>query len=1005
MQDALVTEPIEHKLREVAEVADISSTSREGLSFISVEMKDEVEAVDRVSALLRDKLAEVGGLPAGAGEPVLDEDRLYAFSAIIGLIWKSDSPPNYAILGRHAEELETRLTNIEGTDFVRVSGLPQEEVAVTVDEDLLGPLGLSVDDVAARVFASDSKNSSGILSGDSDRFVVEVAGSFDSLERIRSIPLASNADTGIVTLGDVARIRRTHRDPPDALAFLAGDYGVVVAARMLPDNRIDIWIEQVEEVLSEYRARLPDNVSAEIIFDQAQYTSDRLADLMGNLAYSAAIVFATLLVTLGWRASAIAGSILPLASLSALAALNFLGFQIEQMVVTGMIVALGIMVDNAIVITDEVQTRLLMGERRSKAVARTVAKLWMPLLGSTVTTVIAFLPIILMPGNAGEFVGGISASVIATLIASYLLAFVVLSAVAGRILGRSSRGLPADAEDRMVPRRWWREGVDAKPVRQRFQRSLEWTMRRPKTALLLASSLPILGIVLGLSLTEQFFPPSDRDQFHIELELPSQASIEETRGLVEAVHTRVSAYPEVKSAHWYIGQSAAKFYYNLLTNRDSAANYAQGMITLTDATAVDRVIESLQEMLDRNYPGVQSLVRKLEQGPPYNAPIEVRLFGPDLQKLHELGDEVRRVLSGVPNVLHTRTSLASGRPKLLVETDEEAVRTLGLDLRSLADQLRAAISGVSAGSILEQTEDVPVRIETEESTRSTLAGLRRIEIIPPVPARMDDSGFEGVPLTAIAEVEIAPSVNAITRRNGERVNTVQGFIGLNVLPETVFAELRSRLQAAGFALPAGYRIDFGGESEERNQAVGKLMSQAGVLGVLMVIAIVLTFNSFRLAAITFASAVQAAGLGLLALWAFGCPLGFVVFVGLMGLIGLAINAAIVILSELKRDPAACAGEDAAIVHGVMATGRHITSTTLTTFGGFIPLMLSSSPFWPPFAIAIAGGALLTMIVSFYFAPAAFKLLIGREQKDIPTRLPEAAMPATLNRRIEPQAAE
>jgi len=1000
--EALVTEPIENKLREIAEVKDISSTSREGLSFITIEMKDEVDEVARVSALLRDKLAEVTDLPDGAGEPIFDEDRLYAFSAIVALIWKSDSPPNYAILGRHAEELETRLTNVSGTDFVRIFGLPEEEIAVTVDENLLGPLGLSVNDVAALVFAADAKNSSGTLSGESDSFVVEVAGSFDSLERIRAIPLASNADTGIVSVGDVAKVERTHRRPPEALAYLAGDYGVVVAARMLPDNRIDRWMGNIEEILAEYRTRLPENISAEVIFDQAKYTRARLGDLMGNLAYSAAIVFATLLVTLGWRASAIAGSVLPLAALAALAVLNFMGFQIEQMVVTGMIVALGIMVDNAIVVTDEVQTRLLMGERRGKAVARTVAKLWLPLAGSTVTTIIAFLPILLMPGNAGEFVGGISASVIASLVASYILAFSILSAVAGRVLGRKAESQAGAESSAVAPRRWWREGIDAKPVRQGFQRSLDWTMRRPKTALMLATGLPILGLLLGLGLTEQFFPPSDRDQFHIELELPSQASIEETRALVETVHKRVMAHPEVASAHWYIGQSAAKFYYNLLTNQDSAANYAQGMITLSDADAVDRSIASLQAELDSQFPGVRSLVRKLEQGPPYNAPIEVRVFGPDLQTLHELGNEVRRILSGVPNVLHAKTSLASGRPKLLVEANEEAAKTLGIDLRSLADQLRAAISGSNAGSILEQTEDVPVRIRTGETTRSTLAGLRRIEIVPPVPTRAGDSGFAGVPLTALAEIAVAPSTNAITRRNGERVNTVQGYIALNVLPETVFAELRSRLEAANFALPAGYHIDFGGESEERNEAVGKLMAQAGILGVLMVIAIVLTFNSFRLAAITFASAIQAAGLGLLALWVFGYPLGFVVIVGLMGLIGLAINAAIVILSELKGSPAACAGENAAIVHGVMSTGRHIFSTTLTTFGGFVPLMLSSSPFWPPFAAAIAGGALLTMIVSFYFAPAAFKLLIGGSAKNAPARLPEAV---TAEPQPNAQAAE
>lgn len=974
--EAMVTEKIEKKLREVDEVDTISSTSRVGLSFITVEMKDEVDDVDRVNSLLRDKLSEVTGLPEGAGEPIFDEDRLYSFTAIIGLVWHGQGAPNYAILGRHAEELDTRLSNVSGTDFVRTFGLPREEISIEFDAAVLASLGMSANDVANRIFAADAKNSSGLLSGENNRFVVEVSGSFDSLERIRSVPLATSAETGIATVGDLGHIERTHRDPPDSLTYLTGDYGVVVAARMLETQRVDVWMKQITDVLETYQATLPQNIEARILFDQAKYTEQRLSDLMVNLVYSVLIVFAVLLVTLGWKASLISGSILPLAALASLAVLNMLGFQIEQMVVTGMIVALGIMVDNAIVVTDEVQSRLLRGERRSHAVSRTVAKLWLPLMGSTITTVIAFMPIILMPGNAGEFVGGISASVIAALIVSYLISFTIIVAIAGRILGRSEH--PVRAADTLVSdqRRWWREGVDARPVREAFRRSLHWSMAHPVLSMLCASLLPALGLISITGLTEQFFPNADRDQFHIELSLPAEASIEETRRLVEAVHAIVIAEPEVLQDDWYIGQSAAKFYYNLLSNRDGAANYAQGMITATSDRAVDALIAKFQHQFDRGFPHVQTLVRKLEQGPPFNAPVEIRIHGPDLETLRDLGEQVEKVLASVESVTHTRTSLEAGRTELVVTADERAASTLGLDLRSIADQVRGAVDGALAGSIIEQTEEVPVRVRTTGRQRTTIDGLRSLDLVAPNLVREVDGGFAALPLGALARVDLKASVGAIPRRNGERVNTVQGFIKPNVLPEVAFKQLNEKLSAAAFEVPPGYAIDFGGESEERNEAVGKLLAQAGILGVLMILAIVLTFNSFRLGAITFASAVQAAGLGLLSIFLFGYPLGFVVIVGLMGLVGLAINASIVILSELKNDPAAMAGDEEAIVHGVMATGRHIVSTTLTTVGGFLPLILSPSPFWPPFAVAIAGGAFLTMLVSFYFAPAAFRRYIS-----------------------------
>ena len=476
------------------------------------------------------------------------------------------------------------------------------------------------------------------------------------------------------------------------------------------------------------------------------------------------------------------------------------------------------------------------------------------------------------------------------------------------------------------------------------------------------------------------------------MQLPHEASIEDTRQLVERAQAIVAAEPGVVSAHWYIGDSAAKFYYNLLNNRDGVASFAEGMITATSVDEADRLIVTFQDVFDRAFPHAQTLVRSLEQGPPFNAPIEVRVVGPDLEVLRALGDQVRREMTKIGTVTHARSTLEVGRPEIVVRADEDNTALVGLRLRDVADQLRTAIDGSIGGSILEETEEVSVRVRSNSAERSSLSGLRGLELRPGNAVRAVDESFEGVPLTALAEVGVEASVGAIPRRNGERINTIQGFLELNVLPQSALNQLQALFVADGITVPPGYRLEFGGESEERNEAVADLMSQLGVLGILMVIAIVLTFNSFRLAGITFAAAFQAAGLGLLSLWASQYPLGFVVIVGVMGLVGLAINAAIVILSELRGRAAAQAGDADEIVGGVMATGRHIVSTTLTTVGGFMPLILASGDFWPPFAISIAGGAFLSMIVSFYFAPAAFKLFVAGRQASGATRA--ADQPAT-----------
>ncbi|GIX17489.1 MAG: acriflavin resistance protein [Rhodothalassiaceae bacterium] len=1016
--ESRITIPIEEKLREVAEVKDIVAVSRLGLSFISVEMKDEVEDVDLVASRLKDKLAEVTDLPEGAGPPRFDDKRLYAFTTIIALTWRAEGPPNYAILGRYAKELKTRLANLPGTDFARIFGLPQEEIVVSFDPDRLAAAGLSLAEAVAALKRANREDAVGLLAGEAHRFVLTVSGRFADLDRIRRVPLTVEPGTGRrLTVGDLGTVRRGIEDPPGALALIDGRPGVAVAARMLQDQRIDHWMARVHELMDDFSARLPHAVGIGMIFDQSHYTNQRLAGLMENLVYSALIVLTVLLITLGWRASLISASILPLAALASLALLDAMGFAIEQMVVTGLIIALGIMVDNAIVVTDEVQSRLLRGERRSLAVMHTVKKLWLPLLGSTVTTIIAFLPIILMPGNAGEFVGGISGSVIAALTASYVISFTIIVALAGRVLGRKGITPPPGAPEeaiRILPRpperRWWREGVAAKPVQRLFRRSLVLAMRHPWATILIVGIVPLSGLALTTTLTEQFFPPSDRDQLVIEVNMPPGTAIGRTRQVVEELRALLATRPEVVSNHWFIGQSAPKFFYSMLTNKDGEAQFAEGMVNTHSEEEVDRLIAELQPLVDARFPEAQILVRKLEQGPPYEAPIEIRLLGPDLETLRLLGEEVARHVAAVPEVQHVRTSLKGGQPETLVEVDEAAARDMGLDLKAIAEMLGAAVEGAAAGSVTEETETVPVRVRASAAHRRSIDALAALDL----PAAGDPSATGGgaatMPLAALAEVRLAPKVTAIVRRNGERVNTVQAFIPPDVLPETVFAKVRRRLADAGFVLPPGYHIEIGGESEKRNEAVAKLMAKAGVLAVLMVIAILLTFNSFRLTFITFMSAAQAAALGLLSLWVFGYPLGFLVIVGLMGLVGLAINASIVILSELKNRPLAAAGEERAIVHGVMATGRHVVSTTLTTVGGFLPLILSKSPFWPPFAAAIAGGTLLTMFVSFYFAPAAFRIAVrNRALADPGRRRPAADAAAAAAERplkeVLPPAAE
>lgn len=964
--EALVSEPIENRLRAQSEIKLIESSSRPGLSIINLELKDEVSDVEPVWSRVRDRLADLAaGLPAGASAPKLDDEKGYPFTRLVNVVWRGPGQPQLDRLARYSAELERRARQLPGTEYVERVGAPQEEIEVRFDPLALSASGMSGEQLAQALSGADAKVAAGELQGSHNRFQVEIRGALDTLERIRQIPLRTGEQGQTLRLGDLAEVRRTLHQPESQLAFANGERAVVVGLRMAQDHRIDLWSARVDTMLAQLQQDLPDNIGLVTSFDQQRYTDQRLDTLLINIVQGFLIIVAVLLVTLGVKAAIIVALSLPLTVAFSFACMNLINLPIHQMSVTGLVVALGIMVDNAIVMADRVQYQRRHGMAMSAAALEAIGHLWLPLLGSTLTTMLAFMPIILMPGPAGEFVGGIAWAVICSLLGSYLIAHTLVAGLAARWIGSDQGG------------RWYQDGLHLPRVSARFQQSLAMALAHPWRTLLLVSLLPLLGFWVAGRLTEQFFPPADRDMIHIEASLSPQASLARTRELALGISAELASLPELVRQDWVVGDNAPSFYYNLVPRKQGRADYAQGMITLQDADAAERLIPQLQQRLDATFPEAQILVRKLEQGPPFNAPVELRLFGPDLEQLHRLGEELRSLLANTPTVVQTRATLQAGAPKLWLQVDEEAARLAGMSLTDVASRLAGALDGRLGGTVLEGTESIPVRVRLAEPLRQDPDALLN------VPLSLTGTGQQGVAnltLRALATPELLPSWGEISRRDGERVNVLEAYLAVGVLPQTVLEQVKERLAAKALALPPGYRLEFGGEAAKRDESVGNLMAHVSLVAVLLVAVLVLSFNSFRLAGIVTLVAIQSAGLGLLWVWLLGYPFGFTVIIALLGLMGLAINAAIVILAELKADPLAQQGNLPQIRDLVAGCSRHIVSTTITTVGGFIPLLLGGGGFWPPFAIAIAGGTALATLLSFYFVPVAF-VLFNRRRPD------------------------
>ncbi|MFQ5733728.1 MAG: efflux RND transporter permease subunit, partial [Planctomycetaceae bacterium] len=514
-----------------------------------------------------------------------------------------------------------------------------------------------------------------------------------------------------------------------------------------------------------------------------------------------------------------------------------------------------------------------------------------------------------------------------------------------------------------------------------------WMFRRPLVGIVLGLALPLLGFAAAATLKEQFFPPAVRDQITIEIELPADASLAGTRRAVEHAGVILNREERITATHWFLGRSAPTFFYNMAGSRELESRYAQGLIQLDSADDVGALVRKLQARLNHLLPGARVLVRQLGQGPPFPAPIELRIYSEDVAELQRQGETARRVLSQTPHVAGIRAELNETVPKLGIRVHEHEARLAGLSKAETTRQLDAALRGAPAGSILEDTERIPIIVRLPDRLRGRLDRLRTLELRGQKLGSSEKPGFSSrpgfatphVPLDAVADVSLAGELSAISHRNGRRVNIVRGFVDAGELPAEVLKDYRRRMQPVFDAFPPGCTQEFGGEASHRDEAVANLLSSVGVLSVMLAATLVLSLSSFRMAGVIALVGALSVGLGVLALKVWGSPFGFMAIIGTMGLVGVAINDSIVVLTALRNSDATRTADPEAVSRIVVGETRHVLATTLTTIAGFLPLLLNGGDFWPPLAIAIAGGVAGATILALSLVPASYILLTRQRQ--------------------------
>ena len=996
--ESFISSRLEEYLLVVPEIKQVRSNSRQGISNLIIELRDDVDDVspvwERVSQAMDDAQID---LPQGCSKSRLEIFPLKAYAAIVGIQWQDTNTPNATLLSRIGRRLASQINGLAGTEKVDVFGDAEEELLIEVEPEVLAATGLNVGKIATEVAASFVTQPAGVIRGTDQEILLDLPLKGATTREINNINL-TDARGQRLALADIATVNQVIKTPVQDVALIDSRAAFVIGAFVDQQYSLPQWTNDLERLMEKARRDYQAEITIEPLFLQQEHIAGRIALLVGNLAMGMLAVVLVVWLLMGWRSMIVVGVALPLSAGLVLLAMRALEIPLHQMSITGLIVALGLLIDNAIVVVEDIRTRLIrdgrgwnrFGETRGvEVILASVAHLRMPLLGSTLTTTLAFLPIAILSGPAGEFVGTIAISVILAISASFVLSMTVIPALFVLLQPNSVGDLSVQQEQR--PSR----------LKALYRRSLECAYRFPMFAIAVCVVLPLLGFLAAIGLPEQFFPASDRRQIQIEVELSARSTVEKTRQAILAMEPVVLTDAGVERVSWFAGRSAPTFYYNVVPRRRGTPFYAQAIVDLRYGYEAEQVVSRLQTQLDRSFPEARTIVRQLQQGPPFDAPVEVQIQGPDLEVLRELGGRLRLLMTRLPDVIHTRSDLEDTVAKLALEVDARSASQAGLNRQSIAGQLYQNLEGAAAGTIYSGGQEIPVRVKmaSSGSVSTDFQELEAIEIRGTAVMRGNRGQKAGLAapgpprpsktvLGAVTNVVLDGDVGAIIRIDGQRTNEIKAYIKPGVLPSKVVNEFKQRLKASEFVLPAEYQLTYGGEAAQRSHAVNQLIANAPLLFALMVLTLVGALNSFRQTLIVVIVGSLSVGLVGLALSVFDYPLGFMAIVGTMGLVGVAINDSIVVLAAISEDREKISQRNAGldqqpteeltwIVSSVSRCSRHIFATTLTTIAGFLPLVLSGGKFWPPLAITIAAGVAGATLMALYLAPALYALICNR----------------------------
>lgn len=949
--EELVVKPLETRISELEDLKKITSKIDDGVAVISVEYKYESDVEAKYQELVREVNAIRPELPQDIHSIEVKKVTPTDVSVVqVALISENASDERMKF---YAEQLKEELEKIKSLKKVEYWGVPEQIVRVDLKLDKIAQLRIPINHVLGSIQSEAANIPGGNLRAGTKTFNVKTSGKFKSVEEIQNT-IVFNANGSVVYLKDVADVAFNYEEQKH-ITRLNGHRAVLVTAAQKPGENIANTQKAYLPVINSFAEKLPSNIELVRHFDQADNVSRRLGGLGVDFLIAIGLVLITL-VPLGWRASLVVMVAIPLSLGIGIVAMNMLGYSLNQLSIVGLVVALGLLVDDSIVVVENIERWLREGHNKLFAVTEATKQIGLAVLGCTATLIIAFLPLAFLPEAPGEFIRGLPVAVISSVFASMLVSLTIVPFLASRVLKTTHH------PDGNI----FLRGLK-KLIHGSYSRLLEASLKRP--VMTLAVAFGLFGLSLGLfkAIGFRLFPTSEKPQFLINVNMPLQSNLEATDKMARFVEQQLKEEKEVAYFTTNVGKGNPRIYYNVIPENEKP-DFAQFFVQLHEdvsPTRKKKIIEKLRNDFSA-VAGARIEVKDFEQGPPIEAPVAIRISGDNLDTLRMLAAKTEGLLKSIPGAIYVNNEVGVLKSDLKLAINTGKSRTLGIHTADIDKTVRLSVAGFDVGKYTDEDgDDYPIVVNAPREKFATVNTFNNIFI--------NNAAGTPIPISQIMQLEFESSPTTIKHLDKKRFVVVTAFTDKGVLAQQVTGEFMKR--ASSLQLPAGYELQLAGEAESEKDAFGGGFMTVVIATVfLFIMVLVLEFKTFKSTLIVLSVIPLGIIGGVLMLWLTGNPMSFVAIIGFIGLAGVEVKNSILLVDFTNQLRAEGKSLDEAIKEAGELRFLPIVLTSLTAIGGLLPIALSSNPLVSPLALVLIGGLISSTVLSRIVTPVVYKLI-------------------------------